>query len=61
MTKALEIFECVLHEILIDNIKTVIDESRTEILKEKVYERFAEYAKDMGFEVKSCIANTITK
>ena len=42
--------------ILTDNMKTVMDEPRTEYKKGKVNARFYQFAKDCGFEVKPCIA-----
>lgn len=42
--------------ILVDNMKTVMDEPRTEYRKGKVNERFYQFAKDFGFEIKPCIA-----
>lgn len=39
-----------------DNMKTVMDESRTEFYEGKVNAKFAQFAKDYGFEVKPCIA-----
>ena len=42
--------------ILTDNMKTVMDEPRTEYQKRKVNARFYQFAKDCGFEVKPCIA-----
>src|SRR5690625_6287971 len=37
-------------------MKTIMDEPRTEYQKGKVNERFNQFAKDFGFEVKPCIA-----
>jgi transposase len=42
--------------IVTDNMKTVMDEPRTEYQKGKVNTRFYQFAKDCGFEVKPCIA-----
>ena len=42
--------------ILFDNMKTVMDEPRTEYETGKVNVRFEEFAKDCGFEVHPCIA-----
>lgn len=44
------------HEIITDNMKTVMDEARTEYSKGKINARFAQFAKDYGFIVKPCIA-----
>lgn len=43
-------------EILFDNMKTVMDEPRTRYQPGKVNDEFQEFAKDMGFIVKPCIA-----
>ena len=58
MTEAFEAFGGVPHEILTDNMKTVMDEARTEYFEGKINAKFAAYAKDMGFEVKPCISAT---
>jgi transposase len=42
--------------IVTDNMKTVMDEARTEYTKGVVNERFEQFAKDCGFVVKPCIA-----
>lgn len=42
--------------LLTDNMKTVMDEARTEHTKGIVNERFEQFAKDCGFLVKPCIA-----
>ena len=44
------------HEILFDNMKTVMDESRTEYHAGKVNARFQQFADDYGFKVRPCIA-----
>lgn len=43
-------------EIVTDNMKTIMDEARTEQFKGKVNTKFAQFAKDFGFKVKPCIA-----
>lgn len=43
-------------EILTDNMKTVMDEARTEYSKGKVNSKFQQFADDFGFKVKPCIA-----
>lgn len=43
-------------ELLTDNMKTVMDESRTPYSKGKVNNKFAQFASDYGFTVKPCIA-----
>lgn len=42
--------------ILSDNMKTVMDEPRTEYKTGKINNRFEQFSKDMGFELKPCIA-----
>mgnify|MGYP001298493183 CR=1 FL=1 len=42
--------------IVTDNMKTVMDEPRREYSKGVVNERFQQFAKDCGFEIKPCIA-----
>jgi len=42
--------------LLTDNMKTVMDESRTEHSRGIVNERFEQFAKDCGFNVRPCIA-----
>ncbi|MFB1050501.1 IS21 family transposase, partial [Paraliobacillus sp. JSM ZJ581] len=42
--------------ILVDNMKTVMDEPRTKYQHGKMNERFYQFAKDCGMEVKPCIA-----
>ena len=56
MDEAFQIFGGVPHEILTDNMKTVMDVSRTEKFKGKVNEKFQQFANDYGFKVKPCIA-----
>jgi transposase len=56
LTESFEAFGGVPKTIVTDNMKTVMDESRTEHRKGKVNERFDQFAKDMGFEVRPCIA-----
>ncbi|WP_077215152.1 IS21 family transposase [Bacillus dakarensis] len=56
LTESFEAFGGVPKTILTDNMKTVMDEPRTEHQKGKVNERFFQFSKDMGFEVRPCIA-----
>ncbi|MCM3360371.1 IS21 family transposase [Niallia sp. MER TA 168] len=56
LTESFEVFGGVPKTILTDNMKTVMDEPRTEYQKGKVNERFFQFSKDMGFEVRACIA-----
>lgn len=44
------------NEILCDNMKTIMDQARTEYTKGKVNTRFQQFADDYGFKVKPCIA-----
>lgn len=43
-------------QFLFDNMKTVVDKSRTQYDKVVYNERFYQFAKDCGFEPKSCMA-----
>ncbi|QVK19290.1 IS21 family transposase [Mycoplasmatota bacterium] len=54
--EAFQAFGGVPHEILTDNMKTVMDVPRTEYSKGKVNNKFQQFANDYGFEVKPCIA-----
>ncbi|ONK24707.1 IS21 family transposase [Siminovitchia sp. FSL H7-0308] len=56
LTESFEAIGGVPQEILTDNMKTVMDTPRTEYQKGKVNERFYQFAKDMGFEVRPCMA-----
>src|SRR5690625_334298 len=56
LTESFEAIGGVPKTILVDNMKTIMDEPRTENQKGKVNERFNQFAKDFGFEVKPCIA-----
>ncbi|MGO4890258.1 IS21 family transposase [Anaerobacillus sp. MEB173] len=56
LTESFEAFGGVPKMVLTDNMKTVMDEPRTEYQKGTVNERFYQFSKDMGFEVKPCIA-----
>lgn len=53
---AFSTFGGVPNEILCDNMKTVMDEARTEYFKGKVNNKFSQFAQDYGFKVKPCIA-----
>lgn len=44
------------HELLTDNMKTVMDQPRTEYQSGKVNVKFQQFADDYGFRVKPCIA-----
>lgn len=56
MNRAFEIFGGVPKEILTDNMKTVMDESRTEYSHGKINPKFEQFSKDYGFKVHPCIA-----
>ncbi|WP_026585287.1 IS21 family transposase [Bacillus sp. J33] len=56
LTESFEAFGGVPKTILTDNMKTIMDNPRTEYQKGKVNEKFFQFSKDMGFEVKPCIA-----
>lgn len=56
LDEAFESFGGVPEEILTDNMKTVMDEARTNYSKGKVNNTFQQFAKDYGFEVKPCVA-----
>ena len=53
---AFETFGGVPEEIVTDNMKTVMDEARTEYFEGKVNNRFQQFADDYGFKVRPCIA-----
>lgn len=56
LTEAFEAFGGVPSEILTDNMKTVMDEARTEHYQGKVNAKFNQFANDFGFKVRPCIA-----
>lgn len=56
MINAFKYFDGVPKEILFDNMRTVIDQSRTRYKKPIINSKFYQFSKDMGFEVKSCVA-----
>lgn len=53
---AFENFGGVPDEIVTDNMKTVMDDARTEYFEGKVNNRFQQFANDYGFKVQPCIA-----
>lgn len=53
---AFETFGGVPKEIVTDNMKTVMDEARTEYSEGKINIRFQQFADDYGFHVQPCIA-----
>ncbi len=56
LDNAFELFGGIPEELLTDNMKTVMDQARTEYFKGKVNTRFAQFASDYGFRVRPCIA-----
>lgn len=56
LTESFEALGGVPKTIVTDNMKTVMDSPRTEYHQGKVNVHFSQFAKDMGFEVKPCIA-----
>src|SRR5690625_3297551 len=56
LVEAFEVIGGVPKKLLVDNMKTIMDDARTKYKKGKVNTRFDQFAKDFGFEVKPCIA-----
>ncbi|WP_041184426.1 IS21-like element IS232 family transposase [Bacillus thuringiensis] len=56
MTEAFEMFGGVPKVIVTDNMKTVMDEARTEHFTGTINNKFAQFAQDFGFKVQPCIA-----
>src|SRR5699024_2764703 len=56
LTESFERLGGVPKTILVDNMKTVMDQSRTKYEKGVVNEKFDQYAKDFNFEVRPCVA-----
>lgn len=56
LTESFETIGGVPKILLTDNMKTVMDTPRSEYSKGKVNNRFSNFAKDFGFELKPCIA-----
>lgn len=56
LDEAFETFGEVPEEIVTDNMKTVMDEARTEYSEGKINIRFQQFADDYGFHVHPCIA-----
>jgi transposase len=56
LTETFESIGGVPGEIVTDNMKTIMDEARTEHTPGKVNAKFAQFAKDFGFNVRPCIA-----
>ncbi|MDD5934646.1 MAG: IS21 family transposase, partial [Clostridiales bacterium] len=56
LDQSFEILQGIPKELLTDNMKTVMDQPRTEYQSGKVNIRFQQFADDYGFKVKPCIA-----
>lgn len=56
LSEAFETFGGVPHELLTDNMKTVMDKARTGYQKGKVNNKFQQFANDYGFKIRPCIA-----
>lgn len=56
MIESFKYFDGIPKEILFDNMKTVIDQSRSNYQNVIINESFYQFSKDMGFEVISCRA-----
>ncbi|MFD2114762.1 IS21 family transposase [Paenibacillus yanchengensis] len=56
LTEAFESLGGVPHELLTDNMKTVMDEARTEHAAGKINAKFQQFATDFGCKVKPCVA-----
>ena len=56
MNEAFKYFEGVPKEILFDNMPTVVDRANSRIGHVKINSKFAQYAKDIGFNVITCKA-----
>lgn len=56
LDNAFETFGGVPDEIVTDNMKTVMDNARTEYFEGKVNNRFQQFADDYGFKVRPCVA-----
>lgn len=54
MVRSFKYFEGVPKEIIFDNMRTVVDHSKTMYDKAVVNEKFYQFSKDMGFEVWAC-------
>lgn len=56
LTNAIKFFKGTPKEFLFDNMKTVVDHSRTQFNKPVYNEKFYSFAKDAGFIPRSCLA-----
>ena len=56
MTSAFEFFGGITEEVLFDNMKTVVDHSKSDFSNVVINEKFAQFAKDAGFTIRACRA-----
>ncbi|WP_151505763.1 DDE-type integrase/transposase/recombinase, partial [Staphylococcus aureus] len=56
LTQAFELMGGVPNELVTDNMKTVMDQPRTERTNGQINRRFKQFADDFNFKVKPCIA-----
>lgn len=56
LTETFEALGGVPSEIITDNMKTVMDEARTEYTQGKINTKFEQFAQDFGFKVRPCVA-----
>lgn len=56
LTNMFKYFDGVPKELLFDNMKTVVDQSRTQYGEAVYNNKFYEFSKDAGFTIKSCLA-----
>lgn len=56
LTDSFEVIGGVPKTLIVDNMKSVMDEPRTRYQKGKVNEKFYQFSKDFNFEVKPCLA-----
>lgn len=56
LTSAFEFFGGVTDEILFDNMKTVVNHSKSDFTNIVINEKFAQFAKDSGFSIRACRA-----
>lgn len=54
MVNGFKYFEGIPKEIIFDNMKTVVDHSKTQYKKAVINDKFYQFSKDMGFEVWAC-------
>lgn len=56
LTSAFEFFGGVTDEILFDNMRTVVNHSKSDFINIVINEKFAQFAKDSGFSIRACRA-----